>query len=159
MTIPVVRFTVAGQSAPDAPVLGGPGREYTVVYDGYCNVCKRLVGLLDKWDRNRILEVVPSQKAGIPARFPWIPTRAYTESVQVIRSSDGKTWQGAAALEQILDILPKGKFLSWVFSIPFIRPLAEKLYRWFARNRYRLGCGAHCQLRQSDLDFEGKEAA
>lgn len=159
MTVPVVRFTVAGQSAPDAPVLGEPGREYTVVYDGFCNVCKRLVGLLDKWDRNGILEVVPSQKAGIAARFPWIPARAYTESVQVIRAEDGKTWQGAAALEQILDVLPKGKFISWVFSIPYIRPLAEKLYRWFARNRYRLGCGAHCQLHQADLDFEGKDAA
>jgi predicted DCC family thiol-disulfide oxidoreductase YuxK len=159
MTVAVVRFTVAGQSAPDAPVLGGPGREYTVVYDGFCNVCKRLVGILDKWDRNRILEVVPSQRAGIGARFPWIPARAYTESVQVIRAADGKTWQGAAALEQILDVLPKGKFISWIFSIPFMRPLAEKFYRWFARNRYRLGCGAHCQLRQADLDFEGKDAA
>lgn len=157
--MPVVRFTVAGQSAPEAPVLGGPGRQYTVVYDGFCNVCKRLVGLLSRWDRSGILEVVPSQKAGIPARFPWIPARAFAQSVQVIRTSDGKTWQGAAALEQILDVLPKGKLVSWIFSIPFIRPLAERLYRWFARNRYRLGCGDHCQLRPSDLDFEREEAA
>ncbi|MBA2687706.1 MAG: DUF393 domain-containing protein [Gemmatimonadaceae bacterium] len=159
MTVPVVRFTVAGQAAPqDAPVLGEPGREYTVIYDGFCKVCKRLVGVLDKWDRNRVLEVIPSQKAGVAARFPWIPARAYTESVQLIRESDGKTWQGAAALEQIIDVLPKGKFITWIFSIPFIRPLAEKFYRWFASNRYMLGCGAHCQLRQADLDFEGKEA-
>jgi predicted DCC family thiol-disulfide oxidoreductase YuxK len=34
-----------------------------------------------------------------------------------------------------------------------VRPLAEKFYRWFARNRYRLGCGEHCQLRESDLSF------
>jgi predicted DCC family thiol-disulfide oxidoreductase YuxK len=161
VTVPVVRFMVAGQaSAPeDAPVLGEPGRQYTVVYDGFCKVCKRLVGVLAKWDRKGVLEVVPSQKSGIAARFPWIPARAYTESVQVIRESDGKTWQGAAALEQIIDALPKGRFITWVFSIPFIRPLAEKFYRWFARNRYMLGCGAHCQLRTADLDFEGKEAA
>lgn len=160
MTVPVVVFTVTGQGSPaDAPVLGEPGRAYTIVYDGFCNVCKRLVGVLERWDKDQTLEVIPSQKAGVGARFPWIPARAYTESVQVIRASDGKTWQGAAALEQILDILPKGKFLSWVFSIPFMRPLAEKFYRWFARNRYHLGCGAHCQLRDTDLDFEGKDAA
>lgn len=159
MTVPVILFTVAGQSAPDALVLGSPGREYTVVYDGFCNVCKRLVSVLDRWDRHRILEVIPSQKPGTAARFPWIPTRSYTESVQVIRTSDGKTWQGAAALERILDILPKGKFITWIFSIPFMRPLAEKFYRWFARNRYRMGCGAHCQLRTADLDFEGDDAA
>ena len=42
---------------------------------------------------------------------------------------------------------------SWIFSIPFVRPLAERFYRWFARNRYRLGCGEHCQFRPQDVDF------
>jgi predicted DCC family thiol-disulfide oxidoreductase YuxK len=118
---------------------------YTIVYDGFCNVCKRLIDVLDKWDRAGVLEFVPSQQPDLAARFPWIPTGAYAESLQLIRSADGKTWNGAAALEQVLDILPKGKFLGWVFSIPFARPLAEKFYRWFARNRYRLGCAAHCK--------------
>jgi predicted DCC family thiol-disulfide oxidoreductase YuxK len=109
--------------------------------------------MLVKWDRRRELEILPSQTPGLHARFPWIPARAYLESVQVIENASGRTWQGAAALEQILDILPKGKFLSWVFSIPFVRPLAEKIYRWFARNRYHLGCGEHCQLREPVLDY------
>jgi len=34
-----------------------------------------------------------------------------------------------------------------------VRPLAERFYRWFARNRYRLGCGEHCQFRELDLEF------
>ncbi len=115
-------------------------RDYIVVYDGICDVCKRLIGLVEKWDRNFILEAVPSHTPGIAARFPWIPARAYAESVQVIRTSDGKTWHGAAALEQILNVLPSGFFITWLFTIPFIRPLAEKFYRWFARNRAGLGC-------------------
>lgn len=115
-------------------------RDYVVVYDGFCNVCKRLIGLVEKWDRNFILEAVPSHAAGIAARFPWIPAGDYAESVQVIRTSDGKTWQGAAALEQILNVLPRGNFITWLFTIPFIRPLAEKGYRRFARNRQQLGC-------------------
>ena len=65
----------------------------------------------------------------------------------------GETWQGAAAIEKLLDALPKGWLMSWVFSIPFVRPLAERFYRWFARNRYKMGCGTHCQLRAADLDF------
>lgn len=103
---------------------------------------------LDRWDTNRILEVVASQDPQIAARFPWIAARAYTESVQLIRVSDGKTWQGAAALEQILEVLPKGGTISWVFSIPFMRPLAETVYRVFARNRYHLGCDTHCKPSQ-----------
>ena len=155
MTVPVVRFTVTGQDAPeDAPTSGFPGRSYTVVYDGFCNVCKRLVGALTKWDRRGSLEILPSQTPGLHARFPWIPARAYLESVQVIETASGRTWQGAAALEQILDILPKGKFITWIFSIPFVRPLAERFYRWFAKNRYHLGCGEHCQLRDPVLDFK-----
>ncbi|HVF40214.1 MAG TPA: DUF393 domain-containing protein [Gemmatimonadaceae bacterium] len=153
-TVPVVHFTVRGQeTALEAPSSGSPGRNYTVVYDGHCNVCKKLVRTLTKWDRKGELEILPSQTPGLGARFPWIPARAYLESVQVIHTSTGRTWQGAAAIERLLDVLPKGKLLSWVFSIPFVRPLAEKFYRWFARNRYHLGCGEHCQLRDSNLTF------
>lgn len=154
MTVPVVRFTVLGQDiAAGAPSSGSPGRAFTVVYDGFCNVCKRLVGVLVKWDRRNELEILPSQTPGLAARFPWIPAKAYLESVQVIEARTGRTWQGAAAMEQLLDTLPKGKLISWIFSIPFVRPLAEKFYRWFARNRYHLGCGEHCQLREPDLKF------
>jgi predicted DCC family thiol-disulfide oxidoreductase YuxK len=162
LTVPVVRFTVrerepAADAAADMPAdaltVGHPGRPYTVVYDGHCNVCKKLVAGLIRWDTDGKLEILPSQTPGLKARFPWIPDRAYLESVQVIRSSDGKTWQGAAAVEQLFDVLPKGKLISWIFSIPFARPLAEKSYRWFARNRYHLGCGEHCQLHPLDVDF------
>lgn len=146
---------MTGRDIPeDAPTSGFPGRTYTVVYDGSCNVCKRLVRLLTTLDRRNELEMLPSQTPGLPARFPWIPGRAYLESVQVIETQTGRTWQGAAALEQILDILPKGRFLAWTFSIRFVRPLAEKSYRWFARNRYHLGCGDHCQLRDPVLDYK-----
>jgi predicted DCC family thiol-disulfide oxidoreductase YuxK len=49
--------------------------------------------------------------------------------------------------------MPKGKLVSWVFKLPYARPLAERFYRWFARNRYRLGCGEHCTYRGERVDF------
>ena len=82
--------------------IGQPGRRYTVIYDGHCKVCGKMVNVLAKWDRNDELEIIPSQAPGVRERFPWIPARSYTESVQVIRSRDGKTWQAAAALEELL---------------------------------------------------------
>jgi predicted DCC family thiol-disulfide oxidoreductase YuxK len=155
MTVPVVRFTVAGEHRHEtlAPTVGVPGRRYTVIYDGHCKVCGRLVKLLTKWDRTHDLEILPSQTPGLGARFPWIPPRAYIESVQVIRNSDGKTWQAAGALEELLNVLPKGRVISWLFKIPFVRPLVDWFYRWFARNRYHFGCGQHCQVRELDLDY------
>lgn len=152
-TVPVVHFTVRGERrAAPAPSIG-TGRPWVVIYDGNCKVCGRIVRVLERWDRRRELEIVPSQVPGIRARYPWIPARAYTESVQLV-GPGGRTWQGAAAVERILDLLPKGRLLTWVFSIPFVRPLAERFYRWFARNRYRLGCGEHCQFRAQDLKYE-----
>lgn len=155
MSIPIVRFTIAGVAAaePVAPSAGDSCRPYTVVYDGHCKVCGRLVKVLTKWDRGNVLEIIPSQTPGVHVRFPWIPARAYVESVQVIRNSDGKTWQAAGALEELLNVLPKGRLISWLFRIPFVRPLADRFYRWFARNRYKLGCGEHCQVRELDLDY------
>jgi len=119
---------------------------YTVVYDGSCRVCGKIVRGLAKWDRNKQLEIIPSQTPGLDARFPWILANEYSQSLQLIRTLDGTTWQGAASIEQLLEVLPKGKFISWIFSIPFARPVAERAYRWFARNRYRLGCSDHCQI-------------
>jgi predicted DCC family thiol-disulfide oxidoreductase YuxK len=148
MTVPVVRFTVAGQE--DASV--GLGRPYTCVYDGTCKVCTRLSNVLKKWDRHHRIEIVASQAPGVMARFPWIPARAYAEALQLI-GPNGRTWQGAAAIEELLNILPRGKLIAWVFKIPYIRAIADKFYRWFARNRYKLGCGAHCQSRPLDVAF------
>ena len=62
--------------------------------------------------------------------------------------------QGAAAIEKLLDVLPRGGWIAWVFDIPFVRKLADRLYRWVARNRYRLGCGDHCQSRPLDVAFD-----
>lgn len=153
-TYPVVLFTVSGEEpGAGARVVGTQGRPYTVIYDGTCNVCGRLVSVLAEWDRKGLLEVIPSQAPGVHARFPWIPVRAYAESVQVVRNGDGHTWQGAAAIEAIINALPRGKLIGWVFRIPFVRPLAERFYRWFARHRYRLGCGAHCTYRPLDVKF------
>jgi predicted DCC family thiol-disulfide oxidoreductase YuxK len=156
MTVPVVRFTVAGVDTAAASV--GLGRPYTLVYDGDCKVCGRLVKLLRVWDRNQEIEVAPSQQPGVMARFPWIPARGYAEAVQLI-GPGGRTWSGAAAIEQLLDVLPKGRLISWVFKIPFMRRIADRFYKWFARNRYHFGCGDHCQARPMDVIFREAEEA
>ena len=152
MTTPVVRFTVAGRRVSDR-TLAQPARRYTVIYDGHCRVCGRMVRMLRKWDRNNQLEIVPSQAPGVCEQFPWIPQRVYADSIQVVRASDGKTWQAAAAIEELLKVLPRGRVISWLFRVPFARPLADRFYKWFARNRNHFGCGDHCQVRPPDLDY------
>jgi predicted DCC family thiol-disulfide oxidoreductase YuxK len=119
---------------------------YTLIYDGTCGICTRLVARLRKVDRAGVFETIASQANGVHERFPWIPERAYTESLQLVRGADNRTWQGAAAVEQILTEIRAGWILSWMFSLPFARPIAERLYRWVADHRGELGCGEHCQI-------------
>ncbi len=130
-----------------------PNERYTLVYDGTCGVCQRFVDRLRRWDSDQLLEIVASQAPGLQARFPWIPAEAYTASIQLI-ARDNRTWQGAAAIEELLRVLPRGRWISWLFVLPFARPIAERFYRWFARNRYRLGCGTHCALPPTEASLD-----
>jgi predicted DCC family thiol-disulfide oxidoreductase YuxK len=127
------------------------GRGYTLVYDGTCGVCTRIAGVLRRWDSSGQIDIVASQAPGVMERFPWIPARAFSEAMQLVGPGNA-TWQGSEAVEQLLRILPRGRLITWVFRVPFVRGLADRFYRWFARNRYRLGCGDHCAIAQRSSD-------
>lgn len=148
MTIPVVHFRFGGAETTAA----GMGRPYTVVYDGACKVCGRLVKLLNAWDAKNEIEVIPFQNTSVLDRFPWIPSEAYAEAMQLVERG-GRTWQGGEAIEQLLKILPAGGVFGWAFKIPGFGTQFGRFYRWFARNRYKFGCGEHCQVRPLKVDF------
>ncbi len=110
-------------------------QRYTVIYDGNCRMCTRISNVLRDWGREE-LNVVPSQDPQMDA-------------LQLV-APDGRVWQGAAAIEQLLTLLPRGRLVAWMFYVPFARVIADRVYRWIARNRYRLGCGEHCTYRGKD---------
>ncbi len=114
-----------------------PEPRTTVVYDGACGICKRSVELLRRWDRHDRLEMVPFQAEGVVDRFPDISEDEFRESVQVI-APDGRHWSGADAVEQALARTPRGRPVSWLFKLPFARPVARRVYRWVARNRPKI---------------------
>ena len=119
------------------------GARHTLIYDGDCRMCSRLTDALRRWDAQGNIEIVSFQTPGVMTRFPWIPERAFAEAMQLV-GPGGETWQGSAAVEELLSILPRGRWIAWIYHVPFVRALAERVYRWIARNRHRLGCGEHC---------------
>lgn len=118
-------------------------RPWVVVYDGTCAVCNRAVNAIRDRDRDARFELLPYQNQGVRRRFPDIPPGDFERAVQLI-GADGVRWQGAAAIERILGILPRGRAIAWLFRLPLARPIADRAYRWFARHRHHMGCGAHC---------------
>ena len=122
---------------------GAGAAPYVVVYDGECGVCTRMVNVIRDRDRDGRFELVPHQAPGVMARFPAIPRADFEAAVQLI-GPEGERWDGAGAVERILELLPRARLLAWLFRLPLARPMARRVYRWFARHRHRFGCGDHC---------------
>lgn len=114
-----------------------------MIYDGGCGLCERFVGLLRRWDRRGRFVAIPYQDPTVATRFPLIAAAEFAAALQLVGPA-GERWAGAAAIERILDLLPAGRLVSWSFRVPLLGPLLDRGYRWFARHRRRLGCGAHC---------------
>jgi predicted DCC family thiol-disulfide oxidoreductase YuxK len=126
--------------APDGARL--PGR-WTVLYDGDCNFCRRTVRRLQRLDRDDRLALVPYQDREVAESFAWLSRDALEDSLHVV-SPAGEVWTGARAVERLVPLLRGGRVPALIFRLPLVRPLADRVYRWIARNRHRLGCGEHC---------------
>ena len=118
--------------------------EFTVLYDGECAVCRAAVERLRAWDKTGALSFMTAQDPSARVRFPWISREDLEESIHLV-ALDGRTWEGASAVEMLVGVLPSWRWASFLFRFPLARPVARRIYRWVAMNRYRLSCGDHCR--------------
>lgn len=124
--------------------MAGPDR-HVLIYDGDCRICRRSVEWVRSADRGDSLEILPYQAPVIAERFPRVP-RGDMEAAMQLVSPAGERWQGARAVERILQLLPRWRVLAFFFRIPGVRVVARYVYGLVARNRRRLGCGNHCAV-------------
>jgi predicted DCC family thiol-disulfide oxidoreductase YuxK len=117
---------------------------YTLLYDGQCPLCLRAVSRLESWDREGRVELLPAQDPAVPERFPWLAEEALMGSMHLVGPGN-ETREGAAAVEELAGILPRWRWAAWLFRLPLVRPLGRRVYRWVARNRYRMSCTQHCR--------------
>jgi len=118
---------------------------YTLIYDGECGICRRSVKWIRQRDEEERIELLPYQDPAVPERFPEIPQSDMERAMQLV-ARDGARWEGARAAEELLAVLPRWRVAAPLFKIPGVRRVAERVYRWVASNRRRLGCGEHCPL-------------
>lgn len=121
------------------------GGTWTVVYDGECRICTRSVNILRDWDRHARFELLAYQGTGVQERFDTVSVEEFESSVQLI-GPDGGRWEGADAVEKILELVPRTRLFAWLFRIPLVRPIARFVYRFIARHRRFFGCGDHCPV-------------
>jgi predicted DCC family thiol-disulfide oxidoreductase YuxK len=137
----MIRPTRLPPVAGDRPALAAT--RWWLVYDGQCRMCAALASHAKRLDRDDVLELLPHSSEPVRTRLDWIPESVLQEAVHLI-APDGRAWAGAAGVERLTALLPALQPTTRLFGAPFARKLANRLYRWVARNRGHLGCGRHC---------------
>jgi predicted DCC family thiol-disulfide oxidoreductase YuxK len=114
-------------------------REWTLIYDGDCEFCRRLVALVKRLDWKSRLSGMPFQGADLER---YGVSHAAAEQAMHLVAPSGGVWSGAAAARELARLLPALRPAAWLFHVPGVMALAERVYRWIARRRHRLGCGS-----------------
>ncbi len=102
-----------------------PREKPLLIFDGRCGFCKIWIGYWKKLTGERV-EYAASQDVG--HQFPQIPQRAFSESVQLVRTDDSVA-SGARAAFEVLGLekaYERSRLLAW---------LSERAYRLIARHR------------------------
>ena len=117
-----------------------PQQPSLLIYDGNCRLCvaaKEGLGRAGMGEAGSGVRMIPyeSEEAvrALGEQYrPGPPSMAY------LISPVGGVAQGVDAFLPLMHGLPGGKFVRWMLKWSITRRLAERVYRWIARHRYRL---------------------
>jgi predicted DCC family thiol-disulfide oxidoreductase YuxK len=120
---------------------GGPpeGGRCALLFDGACPFCSREAALLRRADgagRMRFVDI--SDSAFDPAVYGL--TRAEVEAQLHFFDEAGRLWRAMEAVRAAYRTAGLGRRMAWT-GVPLLRPVFDRLYRVFARNRVRWGGG------------------
>lgn len=109
----------------------------TILYDGDCPLCRREIKAMLRLDKGR------GRLAGVDIAAPEFDAASYGLTREQVMGAihaigdDGAVVKGMEVFRRAYAAVGLGWLLSptgW----PLIKPLADRLYRWFARNRMRI---------------------
>jgi predicted DCC family thiol-disulfide oxidoreductase YuxK len=80
------------------------------------------------------LELIPFQEPDLEVRFPRVSRERCREELHLI-NEQGQVFTGAAAVHETLARLPGARLKTLPFHAPGGMWIADRIYRWVARNR------------------------
>jgi predicted DCC family thiol-disulfide oxidoreductase YuxK len=113
-----------------------PARD-TVLSDGACRVCRSQIALLRRLDLTGRLAFTSLHDPSVARDFPEIPPADLLEQMYVVDRS-GLARGGAEAVRYLSRRLPLLWPLALPLHVPGSLPLWRSLYRFVARNRFRI---------------------
>jgi predicted DCC family thiol-disulfide oxidoreductase YuxK len=106
-----------------------------LVYDGHCRFCINQANRLAAWTGGR-LKLESFHDPGILQRYGL--TKEECEKAVQLVDELGRIYPGAEAAAQALNLNPKLAWLRAFYYVPGLRQLADAVYAWVSKNRFRL---------------------
>ena len=111
-----------------------------LIYDGDCAMCRAsALWLMRRALSSGQLDVLPCRAGVRVQRFPQISEQACLTAMQLVLP-DGRVLAGADAVPELLRRVRGWGWLTSVFALPGVPPLARRVYAWIARNRMKISC-------------------
>jgi len=110
---------------------------YVVLFDGHCPFCRAQAARLARWSHRGVpIETRDFQEPHALEAFPGLTHAECMAAMQLV-APGGRVYAGAEAVARLLATRPFG-FVAYLYYVPLIRWLCERLYRFVAKRRYRL---------------------
>ncbi|MGF6147576.1 Protein of uncharacterised function, DUF393 [Kingella potus] len=109
--------------------------KHQIFYDAQCPLCVREMELVLSDRRAAEFEPVPVQDSGETLQRHGITPAEAMTYLHILRA-DGTMVRGMAAVRLMHEHATAFTLIK-LANLPFVAPLADRLYPWFARHRYR----------------------
>ena len=114
-----------------------------VVYDGDCRICTAQVSKLTWWDCQQKLSYMSLHDPAVAERWPDLSRDRLMEEMCIVDTHGKRHW-GASAIRYLTFRLRRLWWAMPLLYFPGSMFLWRPLYRWIARNRYRLSGTESC---------------
>lgn len=123
-----------------------------LIYDGDCGFCTRTANAVKRLDTHHRFDALPWQTRGLLAKVN-LTEQQVSEAAWYI-DADGRKHRGAGAVNAALNALGGiYRIASWVYRVPGLKQIEDVVYKWVARNRYRMpGSTDACRIPASTAD-------
>jgi predicted DCC family thiol-disulfide oxidoreductase YuxK len=119
-------------------------QKLVLIFDGSCNFCTACAELLHVLDWRHRLQCLPFQASGVPQVYGL--TVAQCEQAAWAISPDGRIYREAQAVSASLDAIVVLPIFLFLYQLPGIRQIEDKVYAWVAKNRRFLpGIRPYCE--------------
>jgi predicted DCC family thiol-disulfide oxidoreductase YuxK len=113
-----------------------------VIFDGECRICTAQVRKLPWWDCQRHLSYLSLHDPEVARRWPDLPHDRLMQEMVIIDGAGNRHW-GPEAIRYLTRRLRRLWWAAPLLYFPGSMIVWRPLYRWIARNRYRLS-GTAC---------------